>query len=105
MNQAGCTANTHSYFNASSGQCFCSNGTPYSENLRLGNENACGSNYDNRNIRTSYMSLNPQCYASMPAGITDANTREYTGLNNCFDSCKNGLRATYWANILVSHSC
>lgn len=100
--QAGCTANTHSYYNATSGQCFCSNGTPYSDSLRLGNENACGSNYDNRNIRTSYMSLNPQCYSTMPVGITDANTRSYTGLNNCLNSCKNGLRATYWARNTVS---
>jgi len=101
-NKAGCTSNTHSYFNATSGQCFCSNGTPYSDSLRLGNQDSCGLYYDNRNIRTSHMSLNPQCYANKPAGITDANTKAYTGLNSCLNSCKNGLRATYWARNMVS---
>jgi len=48
------------------------------------------------------MSLNPQCYANKPAGITDANTKAYTGLNSCLSSCKNGLRATYWARNMVS---
>ena len=48
------------------------------------------------------MSLNPQCYANKPAGITDANTKAYTGLNSCLNSCKNGLRATYWARNMVS---
>ena len=99
--QAGCTANTHSYYNATSRQCFCSNGTPFQQNLVLGNENACGSAYDNRNIRTSYMSLNPQCYATAPTGITAANTNTFTGLNGCLNSCKNGLRATFWANTAV----
>jgi hypothetical protein len=49
------------------------------------------------------MSLNPQCYANKPAGITDANTKLYTGLNNCLSSCKNGLRATYWVRNGVGH--
>ena len=45
------------------------------------------------------MSLNPQCYATLPVGITAENTREFTGLNNCLSSCRNGLRATYWSNV------
>ena len=48
------------------------------------------------------MSLNPQCTATQPIGITAANTAQFTGLNACLNSCKNGLRATFWANTAVS---
>jgi len=48
------------------------------------------------------MSLDPQCYASEPVGITAANTATFTGLNGCLNSCRNGLRATFWANTAVS---
>jgi hypothetical protein len=87
---------THSYYNASSGICWCSNGTPFQSNLQVGSKDNCGTNYDNRLTRTSYMSLEPQCYANRPAGLTTVN--QFTGLNGCLNSCKNGLRATFWAN-------
>lgn len=50
------------------------------------------------------MSLDPQCYATQPVGITGANTFQFTGLNGCLNSCRNGLRATYWANQGVSQA-
>lgn len=65
-----------------------------------GSANNCGTNYDNRLTRTSYMSLEPQCYATRPAGLTTVN--RFTGLNGCLNSCKNGLRATFWAEPTVS---
>lgn len=67
-----------------------------------GNAYACGSNYDNRNVKTTYMALQPQCYATQPGGITTQNTNTFTGLNGCLNSCKMGLRATFWANRAVS---
>lgn len=60
-----------------------------------GGPNACGSNYDNRVTKTSFMALEPRCYATRPAGITPTT---FTGLNGCLVSCKNSIRATYWAN-------
>jgi hypothetical protein len=47
------------------------------------------------------MSLNPQCYATQPVG-TAVNPSTFTGLNGCLNSCRNGLRATFWANTGVS---
>jgi hypothetical protein len=100
--KAGCTSNTHSYYNATSRQCFCSNGTPFSRDLVLGNQDACGPSYDNRVLRSSFMPLNPQCFSAPPPGINSGNTRQLTGLNGCLNSCRNGVRAWYWANADVS---
>lgn len=100
--QAGCTSNTHSYYNATSRQCFCSNGTPYSPDLVLGNQNACGSTYDNRVLRSSFHSLDPQCFSAPPPGINAGNTRQFTGLNGCLNSCRSSLKAWFWANTGVS---
>ena len=93
---------THSYYNAQTKQCYCTNGTPFQNSLQVGSANDCGANYDNRNIRTTFYELTPECYATQPVGINAGNTATFTGLNGCLNSCKGSLRATYWANRAVS---
>lgn len=101
--QAACyNGYTHSYWRQDTKQCLCSNGTPYQADLRTGAPDTttnCMSNYENRLTRTSFMALEPRCYATRPVGITPTT---FTGLNGCLSSCKNSLRATYWANTQVS---
>lgn len=46
------------------------------------------------------MELQPLCTNTRPGGLTTVN--QFTGLNGCLNSCKNGLRATFWANTAVS---
>jgi hypothetical protein len=48
------------------------------------------------------MALEPACYDTLPEGITPSNTETFTGLNSCLNSCRNGLRATFWADRNVS---
>jgi hypothetical protein len=99
--QSACQSNTHSYYNASSTFCYCSNGTPFQQYLQPGNADNCGLNYDNRNVKTSFMSWSPPCFDTLPAGLTPTGTTP-TGLNACLRTCASSLQATFWGNTAVS---
>ena len=90
---------THGYYNAATTQCFCSGGTPFQQYLVTGDAGACGSNYDNRVTKTTFMAWDPPCYDTRPGGITVVPNYTPTGLNGCLVRCGNSLQATFWAAV------
>ncbi|KAI9633975.1 uncharacterized protein MKK02DRAFT_28709 [Dioszegia hungarica] len=93
-----CPNNSHSYYKADTQACYCSNGTPNEQYLVAGNRDGCGTNYENRITKTSFMEVQPLCYASKPAGITTASNQYPTGLGGCLNACRFSLRAHFFAD-------
>jgi hypothetical protein len=99
--QLACPNNSHSYYKADTQACYCSNGTPNEQYLVAGNRDGCGTNYENRITKTSFMEVQPLCYASRPAGITTASNQYPTGLGGCLNACRFSLRAHFFADTPV----
>jgi hypothetical protein len=94
IQQGSCGTSLHSYYNATSTQCFCSDNTPVQSILATGHRDACGRNWDTRMRTSSFRQADAVCYAISSAGVTAV----VTGVNTCLTRCASYQRAVFRAN-------